>query len=424
MDRRWHRGPLPCHPDLRLARGIVDHCRGSTGFHGYFLDHRLGPAVGFVLVGTLELRHQPTVSVRQLRDSAPGQMFEMLQVDQPVVHPFQRYRVVLQHDRHRIGGIVDIGIAEYGQRHRFRALYELDFGAQHRHQRGLAADEQFREIEAVLRQQGIEIVARHPARNIGIVLTDVRRVLITDLPQAVPQFRKPVLGIRADPTPQPVVGQDFQPPYRIDHFPVSLCRRSAGIVADHSADRAADMCRRFRADHQVVPRQLRIQRVKRDARFHDRGAGRRIDRDQPITVLAPVQHHGRIAALTGQTGAATAREHRHIVLAAHRDGGGRVLRCARQHHTERHRAVVRGIGGVCGPGSGIETHFTGYLSGEFGRESRQREVNHSATPSVSAQCGYPLRCAAHPLIACPFAGYHRSDQPGLPTGDPHEATGW
>ena len=61
----------------------------------------------------------------------------------------------------------DVGVAEHHQgRVRGRHGHQLQLGAQHGDQRRLAADEQPGDVEAVLRQQGVQVVAGDAARDV------------------------------------------------------------------------------------------------------------------------------------------------------------------------------------------------------------------------------------------------------------------
>src|SRR5206468_1749480 len=104
---------------------------------------------------------------------------------------------------------------------------------------------------SVLRQHAIKIVAGHPAGNFGVAGADVVSVAVRDLthaavdlgaPSALPDDTRELLVIgRADPHACAVVGEHLHAAHRIDHLAVGLRGGSAGVVADHPADRAADM---------------------------------------------------------------------------------------------------------------------------------------------------------------------------------------
>ena len=99
---------------------------------------------------------------------------------------------------------------------------------------------------------------------------------------------------------------------------------AAGVVADHAAQRAVIVGGGVRAEGEVV----RLGRVAQGRRARSpaapaRGRSRGVDLQHAVQVLREVDHHGDVAALAGQAGAAAARQDRRAVLAAQRDGGDR-----------------------------------------------------------------------------------------------------
>jgi len=97
----------------------------------------------------------------------------------------------------------------------------------------------------------------------------------------------------------------------------ALRRGAAGVVADHAAEGAVVVRRRFGAELQTVLGELRVEHVQDDARLHPAGPRCRVDREHPIAVLGEVDDHCGVGALPCQTGATAAGQHRGIVFAAH-----------------------------------------------------------------------------------------------------------
>ena len=63
-----------------------------------------------------------------------------------------------------------------------------------------------------------------------------------------------------------------------------------------------------------------------------------------------------------------AGQHRRVVLGADRHGRHDVVVVAREDHAERDLAVVGGVGGVDGPGAGVEVDLPAQASGKGGAQ--------------------------------------------------------
>ena len=79
-----------------------------------------------------------------------------------------------------IGRDERIGKPDADQTPERRARGEPKRRFEHRDARALAADERARDVETVLGQQLVEVVARHAARNARKLLADERREPIAD----------------------------------------------------------------------------------------------------------------------------------------------------------------------------------------------------------------------------------------------------
>jgi hypothetical protein len=234
-------------------------------------------------------------------------------------------------------------------------------------QRGLAAHQRAGDVEAVLEQERVEVVAGHPARDVREAAPDLVRVPVPQPAQRTVDRRSAVAvlfdlavlvvaGFTA-PEPGSVIEQSFQSGDVVNDLAGALRGGAAGVVADHAADRAVGMGRGLRAVPQPVPRQFAVERVQDDARFDDAGARGRVDGHEPVAVLRPVDHHGGVGALAGQTAPTAAREHGHVVFTAHRDRVRRGVDAARHDDADRYLAEVGRVGRVSAPGAGVETHL-------------------------------------------------------------------
>src|SRR5688572_29697179 len=85
---------------------------------------------------------------------------------------------------------------------------------------------------------------------------------------------------------------------------------TAGVISDHSTDRAMVMRCRIRSKCQLMLPGGVAEVIKDGAGLHTSGFPLRVDFDDLTHVLGHVENHGDVAALPGQTGAAAARENR------------------------------------------------------------------------------------------------------------------
>ena len=294
-----------------------------------------------------------------------GHVLTVFELGQPVIHSLQRGRIMFQHRGYRVGGGLDIGKAEQHRHVRLGHPHQADLSPQHRDQRALAADEKFGDVESRLGQQRIEVVSGDAARDVGVAGAHLFAVVVPQPAQCPIDFaaavtfgddaRVVVVVGGAHPHADPVVGQHLHAPDGIDHLSVRLRGRPARVVADHPADRAADVGGRFRPDHPSRFGQRVVEFVELDAGLHGGDARLGVDRQHAGAVLAPVQHHRDVAGLPRQTGSPASREHWNVVVVADRYRIGRGLRGARDDDTEGNLAVVGGIGRVGGPGTEIES---------------------------------------------------------------------
>ena len=89
------------------------------------------------------------------------------------VHPLDRDRLVLARDRDVVGGAELVGVADGEQRHARRLRDQLERRLEDRHARRLRADERARDLEPLLGEQLVEVVARDAARDLRIARADL-----------------------------------------------------------------------------------------------------------------------------------------------------------------------------------------------------------------------------------------------------------
>ncbi len=359
---------LPHLPQLLLVDGVVEerHVGVVLGLVQR-VQHAVGPVVRLLDGVGAELHHQEGPAVGEFAERLGIEVLEPLVVDEPVVDALQGDRLVRQDVRHGLGGLVDPREPQHHQGAFPHDGHEFQLGAQHGDERRLAADQQPGHVEAVFRQQGVEVVAGDPARDAGEAPADLVAVSVPQLPQP-PVHGRPQVALPLDPgvllvaglaAPEAgaVVEQHLQAGDVVDDLAVCLGGRAAGVVADHAADRAVGVGGGLGAVAQPGGRELPVEFVQDDAGLHHAGVAFGVDGLQPVAVLRPVDHHGRVGALPGQTRPAAPGQHRRPVLPRHGHRLGRRLGRPRQHHADRRPAEVGGVRRVRGPAPGVEPHL-------------------------------------------------------------------
>ena len=125
------------------------------------------------------------------------------------VEPLEGDRLGPEDRRHRVGGGGDVGVAEEHRGARLHPRHEPQLRPQHHHTGALGADQRLRDVKALLGQQAVEVVARHPARDVrvggaqgGEVLVAQRAQLRVDLrPAAAGALDLPRSRRRRSPRP-------------------------------------------------------------------------------------------------------------------------------------------------------------------------------------------------------------------------------
>ena len=239
-------------------------------------------------------------------------------------------------------------------------MQDGDQGALGTHQRAT-------DVEVVLGEQRVQVVARHASRDVREPGPQIREIFVTErvqplvdlaaAPTGVDESRVLLLVGWTHPHPQPVVRQHLEPGDIVGSLAVGLGRRAAGVVPDHSADGARAVGRGAGPEHQPGRGQFGVQVVQRDARLDHTGPCVRVQRHQPTTVSRPVDDHCSIGRLTREAGAATARQHRDVEAPTHPHRRHGVVDSQRCDHPERGLPIVRGVLGVRRASLGAERHL-------------------------------------------------------------------
>src|SRR6185503_21058272 len=99
------------------------------------------------------------------------------------------------------------------------------------------------------------------------------------------------------------------------------------------------------------------QLVEHDTGLDARAVRERIEVDDAVQVFRAIHDDRDVAALPGETRAATAWQHGYVMAPARRDGRDDVVDGARDDHPDRHLTVVRRVGGIERAAPRIEAHF-------------------------------------------------------------------
>ncbi|PSK58278.1 hypothetical protein B0E38_01503 [Streptomyces sp. 111WW2] len=356
-------------PQVLLVRGVVQERAVGVvlgAVHG--LQHPVRPRVGLLDGVPAELHHQVGVALGHLGQRLGVQVLDPLVAHQPGVDALQGDRLVRQDVGHRVGGLVDAVEPEDQQGAFPHHRNQLQLRPHHRDQRRLAAHQQPCHVEAELRQQGVQVVAGDPARDVREPAADLVPVGVAQCPQPPvdgrPQVALPldlgVLLVVRLPAPEAgaVVQQHLQAGDVVHDLAVRLRGGTARVVADHAADGAVGVGGGLGAVAQAVRRELPVEVVEHDPGLDDAGAGAGVHGLHPGAVLRPVEDHARVGALPGQAGPATAREHRRAELPGHGHRLHPGLRGTRDDHAERGLPEVRRVRGVGGPAPGVEADLT------------------------------------------------------------------
>jgi hypothetical protein len=383
-----------------------------------------------------EVGHQPRAARREQPERVRSHVFLALVADELVVEALQRHGPILVDRGYRVGGRRDVGEGQQHQ-HALRGFgQQAEFGAQHGDAGRLGADERLGQVEPVLGQQRREVVTGDPPGQLREV-PDPIGVAVTQLADAPVDVGAAatggedavvlVVGGRADPHADAVVRENLEAMHVGGGGPAPLRGGSAGVVADHPAYRAVVVGGRLGAEDQpAMGTGLLVELVEDDTGLHDREAAVSVDRLHRGEVLGEVHHHGDVAALAGEAGAATAGEDRRAELTADRDGRDEVIDRPRDDDADRDLPVVGGVGGVQGPGAAIEADPATHPCPQGGREPVRVHIGGHARPhpgggkvdaghaspfncsilslnrvvAIAALCGWPRRNAVANFFAC------------------------
>ncbi len=362
-------------PDALAHRRVGDQPRGRCGRPAGIVSNQcLGLCARGLDRCCAELDHDPGIARRQQRDVGAAQPALAQAADDAFVEALGGDRLGGENFRNRVAGLVNVGEAKHQDHPRLRTGHQPGFCFQGDDAGAFGADQRAGDVEAVFWQQLVEVVAGDAALDFGETRPDQVGILVAQVAQPPVDFtaaataaddaHQIVFGRRADGQAQAVVGQDVQRFDIVDGLARHHRMRAAGIVADHAAQGAAAVGRRIGAEGQRMPFGGIAQRVADGAGLDARGFCRRIDLEHAVQVFRGVDDHGNVDALAVLRGAAAARQDRHSELAADIDRLDDVVDVAREHHADRDLAVIRRVGGITCPGSGVEADFAADAAGQ------------------------------------------------------------
>ena len=173
-------------PDVLLLLGdVVQLHPAQAVLADLELAHQLVRVlVGLVLVLAAELDEQPAVAVGEPREVVYvlPQLGHVL--DQRLVHPLEPERPVLEHRRHAVAGHERVLVARARAATARRAVDQVHRRLEVGDAGALGAGEGAGDVEAVVREQVVEVVARDAPRDLRVALADQLGVAVAQLDQA------------------------------------------------------------------------------------------------------------------------------------------------------------------------------------------------------------------------------------------------
>ena len=174
--------------------------------------------------------------------------------------------------------------------------------------------------------------------------------------------------------PVTVVRQDVELVDVVVGLPRHDCVHAAGVVADHSADRAVAVRGRVGTEREAVFLGRVAEVVEHDPGLDARELPGRVHLQDLVHVLREIEDDGDVAALAGEARAGAAGEDRRAELARQLDRRVDVVDGPREDHADRHLAVVRGVGGVERARAVVEADLAANVVPQRGRQRRRVDV--------------------------------------------------
>ena len=339
---------------------------------GESLHQATGLRFGFSRSFGAELHHQPSAAFGQKREAFGVDPFRSRVADEKIVEAFEADGLVRHDFGHVIGALINVGISDDQQHALRRAFDQAASGFENRDAGAFGPDQGAGDVESILGQEIVQVVAGDAARNFGKTLADEIAVGSGDTLQSGVDFAAVAapssqdateffVGCRANLHAEAVVGEDFQSLDVVVGLAGHDRVHAAGVVADHAAESAAVVRGGIRREGEVVFFGGGAQTVEHDSGLYAGDAAGRIDFENPRHVFGKIEDDGDVAALSGERCASATAEQRRAELAAERDRGFDIVVIAREHDADRNLAVVGAVGRVESAGAAVEADFTADL---------------------------------------------------------------
>ena len=323
-------------------------------------DDLVPARVGLLLRLAAHLDHEPAPAVGQERQLVHVLAEERHVLDQQLVDALEAERPVLHHGRHVLGGRRRVLVTCDDERAPRRAVEQVHGRLEHGHARPLGAGERPRDVEALLRQEVVEVVARDAPRDPRVAPAHEVAVAVGQLLQLRRQRVGHACAVGADAQSLAAIGEHLELVHVVGAArPGSVELRhhrahATGVRADHPAERAVLVCGRIGPERESVFLGALTEPVEHHARLHAREPALRVDVEDAVEVLGEVEHDRDVDRLAREARAAAARHDRRLVLAAGADRGDDVLRRTRKDDADRQLPVVRARARVERPVAGRE----------------------------------------------------------------------
>jgi hypothetical protein len=372
-DLRRRAQPRLAHlPQLLLIVFVDQQLAVDRAFRAKIFLAALGHRDRAVFVADApELAHQPAFGLAV----GPSQQILVLrvellrvhEVDQLLVEPLERDRLVLVDLGYRVTGGIHVGEPEDEDDALIGVRDQLDLRREDDGARAFRPHQRARDVEAVVGEQLLERVPRDAARDVGEAFADLARVAIADRAQAAvdladaigtpAQLVELVVGRRPDAHPDAVVGQDVELEDVLLGLSGHLRVHPAGVVADHPPQRVVRVRRGVGSERQTVLRHVLTELVEHQPRLDAGPTLLDVHFEHAIEVFREVDDDRDVAALACQRRAAAAREDRRPIRPRHFDRRDHVVNRARDDDPDRNLAIVGGVGRVECAAPLVEAHL-------------------------------------------------------------------
>ncbi len=317
---------------------------------GRGFDEGGGHAVGVGgRVGT-ELTEQEAAAGGEQLDVVDGEVLAQHKVDEQSVEAFEADRLEGEDGGDVVGSDEGVVEAEGDEAAVLRALAQFAGGFEDGDAGALGAHQRARDVEAVLRQELVEVVAGDAARDVGESLADEAGASVAQAAQAGVDFAATAacgddggeffFRCAADGHARAVVEEDVERLDVVDRLAAEQAVDAAGVVADHAAEGAAAVGCRVGGEGELVLLGFVAEGVEDEARLDAGEARGGIKVEDRVHVAGEIDDDGDVAALAGEAGAAATREDGRAELAACGDGGNDVGGVEGQDKADGDLAVV------------------------------------------------------------------------------------